>query len=432
MEQQSYFNRLRINFFYLAIAVILFLFPFIFYLEMHTNLPYINAYDEVIGIISVIYFVYLAYTKEIVDYRDILISLLCISIVLIGLFGNMLSDLLKGFVPIATDVVCLLKIVFPFLACRYIVRKDDSHYVAKALVPVSKMLIISSAFFGLISLFVDIGMADEKRYGIPAYGFIFKNQGRLGLIVIACLTIVMLCEKRIKMVRLYEGLTFFVIILTTKGSVYVVPAIFIFINWLFKKNKRLSLKSIIVLILIVVLISGFQINTYLADSESPRMTLIKYGFVTAKDYFPLGSGFGTYGSDVAAKNYSMLYVKYGFEHRWGMSRELTSFLNDCYLGMVIGQFGYLGAIIFFIMLVYIYRDLSDIETTMSSIKALCIATFFSHIIALIGSAMIKSGIGVFSFCVIGIASGYMRNESNAKAGITRQTFNKRKLRIHFR
>ena len=44
------------------------------------------------------------------------------------------------------------------------------------------MLIISAAICGVLSIFVDIGMATytEMRYGLPTYFFIFGNAGRLG------------------------------------------------------------------------------------------------------------------------------------------------------------------------------------------------------------------------------------------------------------
>ena len=67
-------------------------------------------------------------------------------------------------------------------------------------------------------------------------------------------------------------------------------------------------------------IGSFQIRNYLINEKAPRHLFFKYSIITATEYFPLGSGFATFGSDMAAKKYSDLYVKYGFEPLHGMGR----------------------------------------------------------------------------------------------------------------
>ena len=62
----------------------------------------------------------------------------------------------------------------------------------------------------------------------------------------------------------------------------------------------------------------------------------------AKDYFPFGAGFGRYGSWISRKYYSSLYDEYDLSSVYGMSEEKTSFINDTFWPMVLGETGFIG------------------------------------------------------------------------------------------
>ena len=117
-------------------------------------------------------------------------------------------------------------------------------------------------------------------------------------------------------------------------------------------GKELLLPWVYVVLLLFCIIFGqFQIQNYFLNDTAPRLVLFNYGLKTALAYFPLGSGFATYGSPVAASYYSPLYQLYGFNNKYGMSKTDTSFLNDNYWPTIIGQFGFLGLIIALIIFV---------------------------------------------------------------------------------
>ena len=56
----------------------------------------------------------------------------------------------------------------------------------------------------------------------------------------------------------------------------------------------------------VSFISADQFSYYFSGNRA-RKVLLKYGFITARNYFPLGSGFATYGTAIAQRHYSELY-----------------------------------------------------------------------------------------------------------------------------
>lgn len=414
---------------YFVISMLLFLFPLFFYLEMNASIPLIMYYDEVITIACAIYIFYLIIVKRLVDREDVIAAWLSIIIAVITLISNLNSRLITAVVPITTDMIALFKITFPYLAGRYIVKEDKNRYSMLYLLPAAKVTLITATFFGTLSLFVNIGMSGEKRYGIPSFMFIFRNEGRLGLIAASCLLIILIHETNKRKINAYEFMATLVFIYTTKGTVYIIPIAYYLLKIFSRRGKKLSWKNIGLIAAGVIAGSSFQIRTYLLDDESPRMRLLRHGFITANDYFPFGSGFATYGSDMALKNYSPLYVKYGFEQLYGMSSTNGAFLNDCYLGMVFGEFGYFGALLFIVMLVLLFSDINRFSFERAQVKFLCIAIFLCQIISCTGSAMIKSSIGVFSFVTLGIAAGYMRNEMNARKGTIKNPLPYTKLKV---
>lgn len=85
----------------------------------------------------------------------------------------------------------------------------------------------------------------------------------------------------------------------------------------------------------------------MADEERmARPQTFKTGVTIMKDYFPFGSGLGTFGCAAAAKEYSPLYYKYDLDTIWGLSPENPMFLADTFYPIVYSQFGLFGAVLF--------------------------------------------------------------------------------------
>lgn len=94
---------------------------------------------------------------------------------------------------------------------------------------------------------------------------------------------------------------------------------------------------------------------------SPRRIMFNDSISLALQHFPLGTGFGTYGSASAAQNYSPLYTNLGYTTLDGMSPDNTAYLYDCFWPEIFAQFGVIGTILFagvlILLLVYSIRSL---------------------------------------------------------------------------
>ena len=388
-------------------SLFLILLPFSLYADYHINIPALSYVDETLCIICIVYTLYFSFKKGIKG-TDLTLLILMIICSAFGFIGNFIYKLISQPMPILVDFICLAKIFVTFIVYKQVAQYDPKRRMINYLAPFAKLLILFGSFFGFISLFADIGMAEnEQRYGLSPYFFIFGNAARYGFVIASCLLILFFTNISPKKLAIYKILAAFNILITTKGVIYIALVCYIVLSimWRNKKETKFTAGNITVLSIFIAIASTLQIKTYLVDSQSPRMILLKYGIRTAKTYFPFGSGFATYGSDMAARNYSVLYKLYGFQNRYGLNMENKSFLNDCYLGMVFGEFGYIGAIIFAVMLAFIFIPINKI-TISKGIKILTLSIFIALVISSLGTAIIKSSIGVFVMCILGMVCGY--------------------------
>lgn len=95
-----------------------------------------------------------------------------------------------------------------------------------------------------------------------------------------------------------------------------------------------------------ILLYFFEVNHY-----SPRNIMLQDSIELANRYFPLGTGFATFGSTLAAQYYSPVYNQLGYEELDGMQSTNFAYLTDCFWPEIIAQFGWIGTVVFVIVVV---------------------------------------------------------------------------------
>lgn len=126
-----------------------------------------------------------------------------------------------------------------------------------------------------------------------------------------------------------------------------------FIYMLFFLKKKLNFRSgktigsLAIMMIVVLYVTWYKVDAYyvsgfaegaqrMARPESYRIAFTKILW----EYFPFGSGMGSWGCAAAADFYSPLLFKYKMNEVWGCSPEFTSFIADafyptlCQLGVV--------------------------------------------------------------------------------------------------
>ena len=136
-----------------------------------------------------------------------------------------------------------------------------------------------------------------------------------------------------------------------------------------------------------------------------------------RDYFPFGSGLASFATHSSGEYYSDIYMKYGIENVWGISKSYTSFISDTYYPSL-AQFGIIGVILFILFWLYIagkavnlYRK-SD-YTLSKHIVAILLIIGFLAIECTTGSTFIAQG-GFFTMMMMGMILSDMQKETIEK------------------
>lgn len=128
-----------------------------------------------------------------------------------------------------------------------------------------------------------------------------------------------------------------------------------FISLMFVLKNRLKFKSPKTIAAFVVMIAAILYVTwskfevyYVSGMERDDMARPLAYLTSLKifvDFFPLGSGMGTFGVAAAADFYSPLYYKYHLDKVWGLMPENPMFLADAFYP-TLAQFGVVGVLLF--------------------------------------------------------------------------------------
>lgn len=129
----------------------------------------------------------------------------------------------------------------------------------------------------------------------------------------------------------------------------------------YKKQRKLQLKDVILLGLLGLVFAISQVWEYANNPEWARSALSMKSLLIARDHFPLGSGFGSFASWTSGQYYSPIYYNYGLFWVWGLSPDFYGFVADTFWPMVIGQFGYIGFIVYCIILFMVYKNINETQ-----------------------------------------------------------------------
>jgi len=128
-----------------------------------------------------------------------------------------------------------------------------------------------------------------------------------------------------------------------------------FIAFVFFLKKRLNFKSPKTMIYCALVVTAVLMATWtkfdayyvsgLSNEALARPMTYKTGIKMLWDYWPFGSGMGSFACNGAWKYYSPLYFKYNLTGIWGLSPDTGFFICDAYFP-TLAQFGMVGVFFF--------------------------------------------------------------------------------------
>ena len=323
-----------------------------------------NYSDEVIGIILVAVVIFRAMRSQITLLkfeRYMLIFMIIFEV--FGLVSGFAYDFQsKGYM--LTDAYTCAKFFIYYLCARLLTQgKLDEKYffsinrICKIIAVIFFVLTLHDAF---LSPWFPVA---DYRYFTRSVMLFFEHPEFLAR---ASMTVIFVLAYNY---RYYKHNIYYIFMLTvvmiltfrTKAIVTVL-VIFLFYLYFIKLNFR-SLVPVGIGAVGGAAYFGYDslYKYYLKNDTTARKILTDDSIRIANNYFPIGSGFGSFGSSMAAQHYSKLYQKLGYyKMKSSGLDEDGDFLSDTFWPTVIAQTGWLGLVAFCLailsMLIYVIRS----------------------------------------------------------------------------
>ena len=293
-------------------------------------------------------------------HRDeLLIIALTACMIALGLAGNLKYDLLHTKYYWALDAFNMFKFIVTSLgAVRLFSRTKHNEYIIQYLALFSEIVIIVSTICLIINCFTDINMSTDVRYGFRTYNFVFKRVGdfyQAGLYMLMFLFADLFIERR-KSTWVFIALTMLNMASTFRSRAFIYAFLFIlfFLIFVILKIEKIKIRYAVPIVVAAAGTFAGQFVYYFTGNAA-RSVLLRHGIKVMLACFPIGSGFGTYGTAVAQQHYSKLYLRYGFWQYFGTSMKNRSFLLDNYWPAVMAELGLFGALCMLSVILLLFR-----------------------------------------------------------------------------
>jgi hypothetical protein len=231
------------------------------------------------------------------------------------------------------------------------------------------ILLITILIFTLlcINLIFNIFPHYQNRYGIGEEYLIFGQP-----MVLAANGFFLLCvhtatERYMKSQLLKKGVYIMltiIIVLTLRTKAMVLVGLFYGLYlYIIKWKLKMNVVTILIAGAAMVYLAWDQVYFYffsVRPEDTARLQLLSKGIAVAKDHFPLGAGFSSFGTYFSISQYSPLYYKYSMSNVRGLRVEDSNYISDQLWGGVLGETGFIGMIIYLLLIVFLFLHIQKV------------------------------------------------------------------------
>ena len=307
-----------------------------------------------------------------IEREDLLVCGCLILLTFLGLYCNMVSGVSRPAAAILQDMLTLPKAYICYLGAKYLFcDREDCWEILKwaanvvGLIVVAGIVCLPLAHFGLMDM-----LSRSERMGVRCYEFIYGSPGMLSQYCVLFTTLLTANLSRENLGRgrwIVWALSLVLWAATMRTRAFVMILLVIFLTFVvFRPGlrdkfqgramlKRLTSPLVLVPVAsVVLLVSIDQIDHYFGELESARSYLLAGGLKAFWEFFPLGGGFGTYGTEAARVYYSPLYSRYGVNSHWALGVD-GSELTDTFWPAIMAEFGLVGTVLYLVVVFIVLR-----------------------------------------------------------------------------
>lgn len=287
-----------------------------------------------------------------------------------GVLGGLLSHF-QPFKCILQDSLLHLKFFFSLSLGYYFFKRIDFSKFDRYNRSVSKLIIIILAILTLLNhIFGDyvFDLAVDTRFGFRCIRLFFLHPTFYVGAVLFWFA-VYVSSTDMSMRKLSNILCVFLVLfmIVSAGRYKGLGVLFIFLYFCFADTYRIKhfniLKYVNIILGAVVgvfLVLDQLLFYYGSNSEVGRAAALLVAIRIAFEYFPFGTGFGTFCSSAALNPYSPVYKNYGLDHVYGFTEDAPTFTADNYVATLLGQNGVCVAF-FCVFLVCLIKKIFELK-----------------------------------------------------------------------
>ena len=331
-------------------------------LTLHTDgivSKFFSSIDELIAIFlfgySIIKMKFDAQQKKIFHHMILLF--------IIGLLGTILYNL-QPTSAVLSDMITNVKFFFIIIGSYAFFRSNDDN--ERTIIGIKKKVsMLSVAFFviAILSYFIQIPFINisEYRFGIKSLQLFYYHPALLSQIIVFFLAILSYKDNNEKNDKYFivKLMCLIMLCLTLRTKSICFALVYLIINKYDFINKKAIRKilTIFILILSVAFLAKDSVDKYYGSmEETARGKMTVESIKIAKNKFPIGYGYATYGTYAAVTNYSPIYRELGFNNIYGLGRISTNYATDTFWPAILGEFGILGLLTYISFIIFMIKN----------------------------------------------------------------------------
>ena len=254
----------------------------------------------------------------------------------------------------------------------------------------------------------------DIRYGFKSVGLFYGHPTAFAAMCVFLLALMCMVKQKVKYYRLVIVALCILMALTMRSKAFGGVILFAVLYYIvFIRNKKINVQTMVAIGVGCIIVVWERVQFFFLGEQSmeiARGVLLETSFVIAKDYFPLGSGFGTFASHFSAVMYSPLYAMYGIQNVYGLVKGKASFVSDAFWPMIIAQTGFWGLIFYCIALLMLFKKIQRVRFKDKSKYFAAMFSFSYLLISSIAESAFVHPISIPLAIVIGISLKYNNKE----------------------
>lgn len=367
------------------------------------NFSLFQYFEEIYTVIMVIILMMNLFKKRAIQNSHVKkIFIIWGIFVLWGVLGNIFSGyqtlegILLDMFNFSKFFICLFA---SFIICKGVRNRRYESTIVVVINIVTLILfflVVHDSFFDPIYPY----LAD--RYGTRSLKLFFSNQTYLAVTGVLLIVFQYCFGKDGLGKNIFIIMSTIITLSTFRTKAIGFCGVALLIIFVFSKKKTLNLYKIwgigIIVFGVAILLGWDYLEYYFfsGNQYSLRLLIWKNGLTLAENFFPFGSGFGTYCSLGSKINYSLAYDLLGMRNIY-----MRPAMYDMFWGTVVGQFGFGGAMIYVFLIIQVLFLLINFrsDTKLFWASLLMCAYLF---IASLG----ESSFNTYYACLMGTFLGY--------------------------